>query len=104
MLRKIRKGQSTIEFVLLITIVLGAFVALNLYLKRGFQGRWKEAVDQMGDQYDPRKANTAIMHTSNATTHTVIKQVEHEDGFYTERSDSTTSTTTKTGTMDLGEY
>ncbi len=53
MLIKISKAQSTLEYALLITVVVGALLAMQNYLKRSIQGRMQIIGDQMGDQYSP---------------------------------------------------
>ena len=64
MLIKIRKAQSTLEYALLITVVVGALLAKRNYLKRRIQGRMQIIGDQMGDQYTPkdtyREENMAV--------------------------------------------
>ncbi|MBU2473538.1 MAG: hypothetical protein KKG91_02275 [Candidatus Omnitrophica bacterium] len=50
---KIRKAQSTLEYALLIAVVVGALLAMQNYLKRSIQGRMQIIGDQMGDQYSP---------------------------------------------------
>jgi len=104
MLNKMKKGQTTIEYILLLVIVIGSFIAIQNYLKRGMQGRWRDAVDTLGDQYDPRYANTSILHTLDSTTQTDIIALEGVDGYYTHRTDVTSSTETKTGSTTVGAY
>lgn len=64
MLRKLRnrRAQSTAEYAILIGVVVAALVAMQTYVKRGFQGRMKDATDffatntsQIGTttQYEP---------------------------------------------------
>lgn len=85
MLVKIRKAQSTLEYALLIGVVVGALLAMQTYLKRSIQGRMQIIGDQMGDQYDPdgtyrfenmTVTNTKIVETTtageNSTTNTSI--------------------------------
>jgi uncharacterized protein (UPF0333 family) len=43
-----RKGQNIAEYSILIALVIGAAVAMQVYVKRGFQGRVKDAVDHTG--------------------------------------------------------
>ncbi len=52
MLMKIRnpKGQSTLEYAILIVIIIGALITLQIYIKRGLQGRLKSATDDIGEQ------------------------------------------------------
>jgi Flp pilus assembly pilin Flp len=51
-LRK-NKGQSTLEYVILVGFVVSALIAMGIYMKRGFQGRIRESTDQIGEQYSP---------------------------------------------------
>lgn len=98
------RGQSQVEYVVLIVIVLAAFLTIGTYFKRGVQGRWKEAVDDLGDQYDPRTTNTLIDHVMTAQTNTFIRTQEVAEGQYTNRWDVTVSSETKNGEMRVGDY
>lgn len=104
MLKINRKGQSLIEYTTLIVITIAVFITIGNYFKRGVQGRWKEGVDQMGDQYDPRTAVTDILHTINSQTTTTIKAVEVNNGFWTNRQDVVDSRETKKGNSIIGAY
>ena len=44
-----RKGQNTAEYAILIAVVIGAIVAMQLYVKRGLQGKVKDVSDIVGD-------------------------------------------------------
>lgn len=55
-LRKM-KGQSTLEYAVLIIIVIGALLSIQVYIKRGVQGRLKSATDDIGDQYSGGNTN-----------------------------------------------
>ena len=46
-----RKGQSTMEFAILIAIVVGALLVMQIYLKRGIQGKLRSSADNIGEQY-----------------------------------------------------
>lgn len=108
MLRQCRKAQSTLEYAIMLVIIMAAFLAVGNYFKRGIQGRWKEAVDEMGDQYDPRTAvsmgNSAITHRLDSVTETTIYAVEEQGGQRTNRIDVVESSETKTGKMSVGAY
>jgi len=45
------KGQSTLEYVILIGFVVSALIAMGVYMKRGVQGKLRESTDQVGEQY-----------------------------------------------------
>lgn len=70
LLRKM-KGQSTLEYAVLIIIVIGALLSIQVYIKRGVQGRLKSAADDIGDQYSPGNTNirrTVIVSSNTAET------------------------------------
>ena len=53
MFKKIRnlKGQSTLEYAILIIIIIAALITLQAYIKRGVQGRLQSSTDTVGDQF-----------------------------------------------------
>lgn len=104
MLRQKKVGQTSLEYVMLAVILLGAFLAIQNYMKRGFQGRWKEAVDGLGDQYDPRTMDTTIRHTLASSTNTSIIALNTEGGYWTKRTDVSASSERKTGYSVTGGY
>lgn len=65
MLRLNRKAQSTAEYVIVLGLIVAAVVAMQTYVKRGLQGRIRDAVDYVdnsneagvvafsGGQYEP---------------------------------------------------
>ncbi|MBD3246926.1 MAG: hypothetical protein GF333_07990 [Candidatus Omnitrophica bacterium] len=53
MLRKIRKAQSTLEYALLIGVVVGALLTMQSYLKRSVMGKVMSTADDIGDPYSP---------------------------------------------------
>ena len=96
-----RRAQSTLEYLVLTTIILGVFLAMGNYLKRGVQGRWKAAVDDFGEQYDPRTINSSITQELKANTLTIVSSVPANldgiNGVWTMRTDQTNSLETKSG-------
>jgi hypothetical protein len=55
-----RKGQNVLEYSILIALVVGAAVAMQTYVKRGLQGRVKDAVDHVGTGSDVGGSNLAF--------------------------------------------
>jgi len=49
------KGQSTLEYVILLGFVIAALIAMGVYMKRGTQGQLREAADRVGQQYEAGK-------------------------------------------------
>lgn len=116
---RLKGGQSTLEYTVLIVIVLAALLATTLYIKRGIQGRWKDAADNLGEQYDPTVARTFIYSALNtsAFTNVYLQNVEIPvyntltDEFIntvnalgTYRYDSVNTIETKTGQSTIDSY
>jgi len=64
------RGQSTVEMAILIMILVFALIAMQVYLKRGIQGRLRANIDSIGEQYDPEKTTSEfnLFHDSDVTT------------------------------------
>ena len=104
MLKKMKKGQTALEYTLLLIIVMGSFVGIQNYLKRGLQGRWRASVDSLGEQYDPRTAVSNITHTLTSTTNSSIITFNAPGGYWTKRTDRTSSSESKMGNTIIGAY
>jgi len=47
------KAQTTLEYAILIGVIVAALIAMQSYLKRGFQGKMRSHADSMGSQFSP---------------------------------------------------
>lgn len=90
LLRKM-KGQSTLEYAVLIIIVIGALLSIQVYIKRGVQGRLKSSADDIGDQYSPGNTN----YTSTTTVASNTEETFKYGVSRTELMDDETTTTVK---------
>jgi len=72
MFRRLSKerAQSTLEYAVLIGVIVAGLIAMQVYLKRGFQGKLKEGADSMGEQFSPGYT------TSHHTTQSLTKSTE----------------------------
>ncbi|MFQ5680498.1 MAG: hypothetical protein ACE5GG_00360 [Candidatus Omnitrophota bacterium] len=46
-----KSGQSTLEYAMVIAVVVGALVAMRFFVNRAVQGRLRSSVDNIGEQY-----------------------------------------------------
>ncbi len=104
-----KNGQSALEYALLITICLVAFLTVQMYVKRGIQGRWKETIDELGDQYDPTVAVTNIRYSTTGGSVTDIRVTNGvlpngEEVFFTDRTDVSDTFETKRGATKIDAY
>jgi len=85
---RMRKAQSTLEYALLIAVVVGSLLYMQNYLKRSMQGRLQRIGDQIGEQYSPYQtfrnvvAETRIARIQEDETRGVgsLKTEEHIGG------------------------
>jgi len=59
-----QKGQTTAEYAILIALIVAGAIAMQTYLKRGFQGGVKYTVDRLStgttNQYEPYYLNQSF--------------------------------------------
>lgn len=72
-----KKAQSTLEYAVIIAVVVAALIAMQAYMKRGLQGKFKQASDDIGEQYSPGRttSNTAITSTVTSTENVTLQGV-----------------------------
>ena len=63
-----KKAQSTLEYAILIIIIIGALLAVQTYIKRGIQGKLKSSSDDIGDQFSPDNTKVSKVTTTRSNT------------------------------------
>jgi hypothetical protein len=105
MLIRMRKAQSTAEYAIVIGLVIAAAVAMQVYVKRGIQGKVKDATDYVDSdasgvlgktsQYEPYYMGSEMQAGRQAQS----KETTEEGGAVTRTEDETS---TRTGTQTIG--
>jgi len=100
MLRKLKKAQTTAEYAILIGLVVGAIVAMQVYVRRGLQGRIKDVVDHVGVggdvggsefNFSGRQYEPYYLSSERTTTQTSTDtEAMEEGGVYTKSTDRET--------------
>jgi hypothetical protein len=85
------KGQSTLEYVILLGFVIAALIAMGVYMKRGAQGQLREASDRIGQQYEAGKTTGLYTVESEMVQHESLARGGHIT------TDITTNEQRKTG-------
>lgn len=62
-------AQTTLEYAILIGVIVGALVGMQLYLKRGFSGKLKESADSMGQQFSAGHTTSNYNIASETVSH-----------------------------------
>ena len=68
-----KQGQSTLEYAILIVIIIAALLSVQVYIKRGIQGRFKSATDDIGDQFSPSNTEETVVTTLKSVTSETFK-------------------------------
>ncbi len=96
------KGQSTLEYVILIGFVVAALIAMGVYMKRGIQGKLRESTDQVGEQYSANQTESEYIITSKSDQYE--KTLSKGGTNTTITNDSNLNYQTKTGYEKIGNF
>ena len=65
------RGQTTLEYAILVAAIVAATLGVQNYLRRGIHGRVRDSTDRLGSQWDAGSStyttNTTISSTSTDT-------------------------------------
>ena len=67
-----KKGQGTLEYAILIVVVIAALLTMQNYFKKGVQGRLKSATDDIGDQFNLGAGTFNLTINSNSTSQETV--------------------------------
>lgn len=67
-MKRIHRGQSLSEYSVLLAIAFIAIVAMNVYVKRGLQGRYADVVDNTTARVSPNISQYEPYYVESATT------------------------------------
>lgn len=71
-----KDGQAIMETALLILVIAAALLAMQVYLKRGIQGKLRGGTETIGAQYDPTNTNSSFISISNSLVETTSESME----------------------------
>ena len=67
------KAQSTLEYAIVIFAIIAALLGMQVYIRRGFQGKMRSTADELSvQQYEPKNtvSDVTITQSSDITTNT----------------------------------
>ena len=105
------KGQTILEYTVILIVILGTLVAMKDYIKRGIQGRWKSATDDFGEQYDPSAVNSDIRYSTQVNSQSIVAATPGNSvidgvpsqGQWTTRTDYSNTVETRIGNTQIGQ-
>jgi hypothetical protein len=98
-LDKRKKGQSMLEYVLLLGIVIAGILVMQNFVKRHWQGGLKESAEKMGEEFSA--SGTTTFQKRTMTSDQVIKE---EVATTTTGKGISNFVSGLTGTIDKGVY
>jgi Flp pilus assembly pilin Flp len=72
MFLRAKKGQSTLEYAIIIAVVVAALLAMQIYVKRGVQGKLRSSTDEIGEQYSPGLTTGSYTTTTGSTSTEIV--------------------------------
>jgi len=71
-----KRAFFVLEYAALIAVIAFALIAMKVYLKRAFMGKYRALSDEIGEQYDP----SATILNSSENTHMTSSEYTAYDG------------------------
>ena len=99
-----KKGQSTLEYALVIAVIVAALVAMQTYIKRGFQGKLKASTDDVGEQFSAGASTYDYNTRSGAVSGEVVVAGADTASLGGQAVTTARSEQQRTGTEQVKEY
>jgi len=93
-----KKAQTTLEYTILVAVIVAGLIGMQTYIKRGFSGKLRESADSMGQQYSP--GETEYHYDSNSYTNST----ETLDAAAITVTDIHTQQTNREGNETTGDF
>lgn len=101
MLRK--KGQSILEYSILLAVVIAVLLIMQAFVKRGYQGSLKTSSEKMGEQFSA-SSTTIKEEQAMAGDQNIITEVGTTTDMMNQFSDRLPQNVAVKGTLDKGAY
>lgn len=100
-----KRAQSTLEYAIIVAVVVGALLAMQVYIKRGIQGRVRSSTDSIGEQYSAGHVTAKYITEYTGGSEKTVEKVGTDDiGIGVTKTEVTaTPTITRAATGDNAE-
>lgn len=90
-----KKAQSTLEYAIVIFAIVAALLAMQVYVRRGLQGKLRSSSDELSvQQYEPGRTTSDITVTQSSDIDTITKVDDTDPTKY--RTTTTTNINSQT--------
>lgn len=77
-LRRPGRGQTILEYSLMVAVTIAALLIVQVFVKRGYQGKLKESSERIGEQFS-RSGSSSIQQSHLSGTQTVTEETATND-------------------------
>lgn len=98
-----RKGQSILEYAILLAVVIAVLLIMQAFVKRGYQGSLKSSADRMGEQFSASGTTTKEEQTMLGDQN-VVTEVGTTAAVMDQFKSQIPSGVAVQGTVDKGAY
>lgn len=91
-----RRAQGALEYAVLLAIIVAAIVVMQVYIKRGLMGKFKESSDDIGEQADWGHHD----YNSNTVSASAVHETVVKDGTTTQDVQNQNTTRNRTLATD----
>lgn len=88
-----KRGQSTLEYAIIIAVIVGALISMQVYIKRGVQGRLRQATDDIGEAFSPGATTYTHTTTSSVNSTETTRPTQLTDGTWVSDAQTTSNQT-----------
>ena len=101
-----KKGQSTLEYALMVGVVVAALIYMQTYMKRAVQGRLKSSSDEIGEQFSANESTYKYTTTTKTLSRETSQLASSESGknAVTSTISNTTQFVDRRGTEVVSTY
>ncbi|MFA5350132.1 MAG: hypothetical protein WC357_02225 [Candidatus Omnitrophota bacterium] len=79
-----KRAQSTLEYAIVIFAVIAALLAMQVYMRRGLQGKMRSTADELSvQQYEPKNTVADITTTQISDITTKSETTEDDESYKT---------------------
>lgn len=80
---KSKKGQGILEYAMILSVVVAVIVAIQIYVKRALEGKFKQSADQIGEQFTTNAAYTVQTISQSAREERTLANLTVENDGWT---------------------
>lgn len=99
---KARRGAFSFEYAVVIVCIVAGLIAMQIYITRGMQGRFRQSADSIGEQYAPEDTTSDTRQNFNSDSHTVTTTIDINGRIETTTVSNVDETQTRSGSERVG--